>query len=69
MNFKLRLDLLEIRLVEESRSVLVLLEKSLQRVTKHMPWEKMLTTYSMSLLNLERKKLMTKMILTDLEMV
>lgn len=69
MNIKLRLDLLEIKLAEENKSVLLFLEKLVQKVTKDTAFVKMLTTYNMNSLNSEKKRLKIKMKSIDLEIL
>ena len=68
MSFKLKLGLLETKSAEENKSVLDLQERWLLKVIRHMLYVKMLITSNMSLLSLERRKHMIKMILTDWEM-
>ena len=52
--------LLEIKSVEESKNALPFKEKSALRVIKPTLSERMLIIYSMSLENLERRRLVTK---------
>lgn len=64
---KLKLDLWETKLAEESKNVSPSKEKFPLSQTKPMAWERMLITYNTSLLNSEKRKPRTKMRSIDLE--